>query len=147
MPLAINKRARYDYTILDTFTAGIVLSGPEVKSVKAGHINLKGSFASIDHDEVWLKNAYIAPYAPAKTHQTDYDPQRPRKLLLNRREINSLIGKTAEKGVTLVPLAVLVKKRRVKVELGLGRGKQSKDKRETIKKRDFERRKQRLVSR
>jgi len=145
MSIATNKKAYHDYEILDTYTAGMVLTGAEVKSVKAGRVDLKGSFASLDHGEVWLKHAYIAPYSRAKRQQTNYDAQQDRKLLLTAKEINSLIGKTAAKGITLIPLKVFNQRGLIKLELGLGRGKKKADKRESIKKREFERRKDKLL--
>jgi len=125
MSIATNKKAYHDYEILESITAGIVLTGPEVKAVKLGRVDLKGSFASIDKDEVWLKNAYIAPYSAARPQQPHYDPHQNRKLLLNKKEINSLIGKTAQKGITLVPLKLFNKKGLVKLELGLAKGKKN----------------------
>ncbi|PIY96271.1 MAG: SsrA-binding protein [Candidatus Kerfeldbacteria bacterium CG_4_10_14_0_8_um_filter_42_10] len=137
--LAKNKRAFFDYEILDKWEAGLVLSGPEVKSAKAGQINLKGSFVSIVDEKPMLINCHIAAYQSAKDSQKDYDPTRTRKLLLNKKEIGSLIGKTGQKGLTLLPLAVYTKKGLVKVEIGLGRGKRKQDKRETLKKRATDR--------
>jgi len=145
MSIATNKKAYYEYEILEKFTAGMVLTGPEVKSVKSGRVDLKGSFASLDHGEVWLKQSYIAPYARAKGQQINYDPQRDRKLLLTAKEITSLIGKTSAKGVTLVPLKVFNQKGLIKLELGLGRGKKKVDKRESIKQREFARKKSQML--
>jgi SsrA-binding protein len=145
MALATNKKAYHEYKILETFVAGIVLTGAEVKSVKAGRVDLKGSFAALDHGEVWLKAAYIAPYSRAKRQQTHYDPNQDRKLLLRAKEIKSLIGKTSEKGVTLVPLKVFNKKGLIKLELGLGKGKKKADKRESIKQREFARKKSQML--
>lgn len=145
MILAKNKRAHFDYEILETFKAGMVLSGAEVKSAKLGHVQLKGSYASIDQGEVWLKNAFIAPYAPAKGTQDDYDPYHSRKLLLTKQEINRLIGTSKERGTTLIPIKMVNSNGLVKLELGIGKGKRKADKRETIKKRDFERSKSRLM--
>ncbi len=135
--LADNKKARFNYQIQETFEVGIVLSGPEVKSVKLGHINLKDSYATISGKEAWLLNAHIAPYKFAI--QKDYNPNQSRKLLLKRKEINSLIGKLQTKGSTLIPLRVYSKKGLIKIELGLGRGKKLFDKREQIKKRELKR--------
>ena len=145
MSIATNKKAFHDFQISETFMAGIMLTGPEVKSVKNGRVDLKGAFASVEHGEIWLKNAYISPYARARQAQLNYDPNRSRKLLLQAREISQLIGKTSVKGITLIPLKIINKGGLIKVELGLGRGKRRQDKRETIKKRDFERNKQRLI--
>lgn len=132
--LASNKRARFDYEILDTYEAGIELRGHEVKSAKSGRMNLIGAFALIRGNEAWLLNASIPPYQP-KNAPPGYDPERSRRLLLKRAEIRELTGKTAEKGLTLVPLRAYTKRALVKLELGLGRHKKKADKRETIKKR------------
>ena len=137
--LAKNKRAFFDYEILDKWEAGLVLTGPEVKSAKAGQINLKGSFVSIVNEKPLLINCHIASYKPARVIQKEYDPTHTRKLLLNKKEIKSLIGKVGQKGLTLLPLAVYTKKGLVKVEIGLGRGKRKKDKREILKKRAVDR--------
>jgi len=135
-----NKEGLYSYEIIDTWHAGIVLSGPEVKSVKLGQMSLKGSFVQFDaRQELWLMNAYIAPYKPAKGVQTGYDPYQRRKLLLNKREIDTIIGKKAQKGLTIIPISVYTKRRLVKVEIGLARGKSKIDKRESIKKREVDR--------
>lgn len=145
MAIATNKKAYHDYEVLETLLAGLVLTGPEVKSVKNGRVDLKGSFAAVEQEEVWLKNVYIAPYSRAKNAQAGYDPYQNRKLLLQAKEIKHLIGKTALKGITLVPLKIINKGGLIKVELGLGKGKRKADKRESIKKRDFERSKDRLL--
>ena|SRR3989338_10021195 len=148
MAITTNKRAHYDYEILDKFVAGIVLTGAEVKSVKAGRADLKGSFVSIDNNqEAWLQNTYIAPYPPAKREQKNYEPNRNRKLLLRSRETSPLIGSNKIKGQTLVPLKFFTQRGLVKLELGLGQGKKQRDKREQIKKRDFERKKSQLMKR
>lgn len=136
--LARNPRAKYDYHILDTYEAGLVLAGHEVKAVKTGHINLKGSYVSIKNGEAWLINAQIPPYQPKNT-PADYQPGRTRKLLLNKREIKSLIGQSKQKGLTLVPLRVYTKKGKIKLEFALGRGKRQFDKREKIKDRESKR--------
>lgn len=137
-PTAENKRARFDYEILEKIEAGLVLAGYEVKSIKTGHISLKGSFVVIKNNEAWLLNAYIPPYQPKNTPK-DYNPSRSRKLLLARKEINYLIGKTKERGLTLVPLKMYTKKGRIKLEFGVGRGRKKVDKRELIKKREAKR--------
>lgn len=135
-----NKEGLFGHEILETWTAGLVLSGPEVKAVKGGLISLKGAFVQIDsNNEVWLVNTYIAPYKPAATQQTGYDPYGRRKLLLNKREIDSIIGKKAQKGLTIIPISVYTNKRLIKVDIGLARGKNKLDKRETIKKREINR--------
>lgn len=137
--LAKNKRAYFDYNILEKWEAGLVLTGPEVKAAKAGQINLKGSFVSVLQEKPLLINCHIALYKPAKGVQKNYNPTHTRKLLLSRKEIKSLIGKTAQKGLTLLPLSVYTKKGLVKIELGLGQGKKKKDKREVLKKRAADR--------
>jgi len=137
--LATNPRAKYDYRILETLEAGMVLTGQEVKAIKTGHISLKGSYVTIKDEEAWLINAQIPPYQPKNT-PADYQPDRTRKLLLNKREIRSLIGKSKRKGLTLVPLRVYTKKGKIKLAFALGLGKQKTDKREKIKKREVKRR-------
>ncbi|MFH1947287.1 MAG: SsrA-binding protein SmpB [Candidatus Magasanikbacteria bacterium] len=138
MSYAINKKAKYDYEILDTLEAGLVLEGQEVKSVRTGHISLKGSFVNIHGDEAFLVNAHIPKYKFAGT-AIDYDPDRSRKLLLKRKEIDYLKGKSLEKGLTIIPLSVYNKGRHIKIEIGIGKGKKKYDKRETIKKREVKR--------
>ena len=135
--ITTNKKAYHDYNIIETFEAGIVLKGTEVKSVKNGRINLKDSFAKIKNGEVFLFNAHISHYKHGNVY--NHDPVRTRKLLLNRKEIDKLTGKIKEKGFTLIPLKVYIKKGLVKVELGLCKGKKEYDKREAIKRRDLER--------
>lgn len=137
--LATNRRAKYDYHIVETFEAGLVLSGQEVKSVKKGRMSLKGAYVTIKDKEAWLINALIPPYQPKNT-PPDYQPTRSRKLLLNKKEIKSLIGKTRQKGLTLVPLRVYTKHNRLKLAFALGLGKRQADKREKIKKREAKRR-------
>jgi len=136
--LATNRRAKFDYNILETFEAGMVLSGQEVKSIKAGRMSLKGAYVTIKNEEAWLTNAQIPPYQPKNT-PSDYEPARSRKLLLHKKEIRTLIGKTKQKGLTLVPLRVYTKHRRIKLGFGLGQGKQKVDKREAIKKKEVKR--------
>ncbi|MEN8239428.1 MAG: SsrA-binding protein SmpB, partial [Actinomycetota bacterium] len=119
--VATNRKARFNYEILDTFEAGIVLVGSEVKSLRAGSVQLKDSYASIREGEVWLENTHIAPYSFAE--HGGHDPERPRKLLLHRREIDRLFGRIREEGLTLVPLQVYFTEGKAKVELGLARGK------------------------
>lgn len=139
--LAQNKQAFAEYEVLDAFEAGIQLTGPEVKSAKNGQIKLLGAFASLNPGNTTLRltGAHISPYKPAAGVQTSYDPTRSRTLLLNKKEIASLIGKLKEKRLTLIPLSVYSKSGIVKVELGLVRGKKKYEKREKIKKRDIER--------
>jgi len=136
--VARNKRAYFDYEILEKFEAGISLLGQEVKAIKSGRINLAGSYAILRAGEVWLLGADIPPYQPRNAPQ-DYDSQRTRKLLLTEKEIKSLAGEIKGTGLTLVPLRAYIKGRLVKIELGLGKGKKKADKRELIKKRETER--------
>lgn len=142
--LAKNKRARFDYDIKDIIVAGIVLAGHEVKSVKDGHISLKGSFVVFHSGEAYLTNAHITLYKNASTIKS-YDPTQSRKLLLHRKQIDSILGEVKAQGMTIVPLAVGVERGLIKVELGIGRGKKNFDKRETTKKRDMLRDAQREV--
>ena len=135
---AENKKAYFDYQILEKFEAGIVLAGYEVKSIKSGRINLAGSYVIIKNEEAYLINASIPPYQP-KNVPPEYDPSRQRKLLLKKKEIKYLIGKTRQKGLTLVPLKMYTKKREVKLEFGVAKGKKKADKRELIKKREVKR--------
>lgn len=134
---AENKKGRFNYEILEEYEAGIILSGPEVKSVRMGQISLKESFATISRGEIWLTNAHISPYKQAADQ--DQEPTRPRKLLLSKVEIEKLIGKSQADGMTLIPLRVYDKHGKIKVEIGLARGKKKFDKREQIKKRDLNR--------
>lgn len=136
-PLAQNKKASHDYHILDTIEAGIVLTGTEIKSIRAARINLKDGFAQIKNGEVWLMNVHISLYDQG--NQFNHDPLRNRKLLLHKKQINQLAGEISKKGVTLVPLKVYIKNGFAKVLLGLAQGKHDYDKRESIKKRDQER--------
>lgn len=133
--LAENKKAYFDYEILEKYEAGISLIGQEVKSIKQGHMSLSSSYVVIRNNEAFLLGAHVPPYQP-KNAPPDYDPQRTRKLLLRKIEINYLIGKTKEKGLTLVPLKVYTLKSNIKLEFGIARGKRERDKRETIKKRE-----------
>jgi len=133
-----NKKAYYDYEILEKFQAGLVLNGQEVKSLRTRGISLSGTFIEIKKGEAFWVNAVIPSYQPLNTDK-NYDPQRARKLLLNREEINYLTQKTKERGLTLVPLSVYTKAYKIKLEFGLARGKKKFDKRESIKKREVER--------
>lgn len=142
--LAVNKRAHYDYEISDKYEAGLVLAGQEVKSAKNGHISLKGSFVTVKGNELFLTNANI-PFYKHAGEMKNYDPTHSRKLLLKKSEIKSLIGKSRVEGLTLVPLRVYTKKRLVKLEFGVGRGKKEFDKREKIARRESERRMERLL--
>lgn len=143
--LAENRKARFDYQILETYEAGIVLTGQEVKSIKAGRANLTGSFVVIKPDGAFLLNCQIQPYQP-KNMPSDYKPDRTRQLLLNKDELKHLIGKSHE-GLTIVPLSIYNKGRRIKLSIGLARHKKKQDKRETIKKREFEKEKRRALKR
>jgi SsrA-binding protein len=142
--LAINKRAYFDYLISDKYEAGLVLLGAEVKSVRAGHISLKESFVTIKDSELFLTNAHISFYKQAGAVK-NYNPTRPRKLLLKKSEIKHLIGKLRIAGLTLVPIRVYTKKRLLKLEFGVGKGKKKFDKREDIKKKDAKRNIQRAL--
>lgn len=132
-----NRKARHEYRVLESFETGIVLVGSEVKSLRLGKANLQDSYGIVKKGEVWLLNMHINPYDQA--NQFNHDPLRTRKLLLHRSEIRKLIGKTTEKGLTLVPLKVYFKKGVAKVQLALCKGKKEYDRREDIKKRDVER--------
>jgi SsrA-binding protein len=133
--IASNRKARHEYEILDTLEAGMVLVGPEVKSLRAGRANLGDAYAVIRGGEIFLEKLHISPYEPA-TRENPSDPQRPRKLLLHGREIAKLRGRVVERGLTLVPLSLYFKDGRAKVELALVRGRRSHDKREAIKERE-----------
>jgi SsrA-binding protein len=135
--IADNRKAFHDYHILDVFEAGIALLGTEVKGIREGQANLRDSFARVEQGEVWLYNVHINPYS--HRGYVDHDPRRRRRLLLHRHEIRKLIGKTVEKGLTLVPTRLYFKKGRVKVALALAKGKQAHDKRETIRRREIDR--------
>lgn len=132
--VATNRQARFRYHLLEHWECGIVLQGSEVKSLRAGNVQLKDSYAAVRDGEVWLHNAHIAPY-PAAARE-NHEPERPRKLLMHRREIERLIGKTHERGLTLVPTRVYFSGPNAKVELALARGKDLHDKRRDIKARD-----------
>ena len=141
--LAVNKRANFDYEVLDKYEAGLVLLGHEVKSVRAGNVNLKAAYITLRTDrggspEAYLINAHISLYKYASTIK-DYDPTRSRKLLLKAKEIKYLLGKIHEQGLTLVPLRIYTKNRILKLEFALARGKKKYDKREDIKKKDLDR--------
>lgn len=138
MAITNNRRAYFDYEILETYEAGIELKGFEVKAIKSGRANIAGAYAIIRNNEAYLLNLDIPPYQPKNT-PPDYDPKRTRRLLLNRGEINALIGHTQEKGLTLVPLKVYTKKGKIKIEIGLAKSRKKADKRELIKKRVHER--------
>ena len=135
--IATNRKAWHEFEILETYEAGLVLRGTEVKSIREGQVNFKDSYASVSNEEAWLVGCHIAPYHHGS--DANHDPDRPRKLLLHRREIARLIGKVAERGLTLVPLRLYFKDGRVKVELGLARGKKLHDKRATLRERESRR--------
>jgi SsrA-binding protein len=143
--VASNKRARHDYAILDTYEAGMVLTGTEVKSLRAGRASLTDAFAHLDRGEVWLYGMHVPEYVNGTW--TNHAPRRTRKLLLNRREIEKIAGKLNESGVTLVPLSVYFNNGYAKVELGLARGKKTWDKRQDIAKRDADREIARVMGR
>ena len=135
--LATNRRARHDYHILETYECGIVLVGTEIKSLREGKVSIADAFATVDEGEVWLRNLHIPEYSMGSW--TNHSPKRTRKLLLHRREIDSIMGKVRDGNRTLVPLQLYLKDGRVKLELGLAQGKQDYDKRQDIKRRTEER--------
>ena len=135
--IASNKKAYHEYFILDKLEAGISLLGTEVKAIREGRLNLKDSYALVKDGEVWLYNCHISPYSHGT--RENHEPTRPRKLLLHRQEIRKLIGKTQEKGLTLPPLRVYFKRGKIKVELGVARGKKLVDKRESERKKEADR--------
>jgi len=145
MIITTNKRAYFDYQILETIEAGVELKGFEVKAIKTGRINLAGSYVVIRNNEAWLINADIPAYQP-KNAPIDYDSKRTRRLLLKKSEIKNLIGSIVEKGLTLMPLKVYTKNRKVKIEIGLGKSRKKKDKRELIKKREAKREMRRSIN-
>lgn len=142
--IALNKKARHDYTIEETYEAGLVLEGWEVKSLRDGRVQMTESYVLIKDGEVWWFGGLITPLLSASTH-INPDPIRTRKLLLNQKEISKLIGSVERKGYTLVPLAMYWKKGRAKLEIGLAKGKKDYDKRATAKDRDWKRDKERLL--
>jgi SsrA-binding protein len=142
--VATNRQASFRYHLLDRYEAGIQLMGSEVKSLRAGRVQLKDAYAALQDGEVWLHNVHIAPYAPAS--RENHEPERPRTLLLHRREIERLIGTTQEKGLTLVPTRMYFKGPRAKVEIALARGKDVGDKRRALKDRDQKREIERALS-
>src|SRR6476659_2295084 len=135
--IAENRKAFHDFHLLETFECGIVLLGTEVKAIREGRVNLRDSFARVEDGEVFLFNVHISPYSHRGS--ADHDPLRRRKLLLHREEILKLIGKTVEKGMTLVPVRMYMKNGRVKIAISLAKGKKAHDKRETIKRRETDR--------
>ena len=143
--VAVNRRAYHDFFIDEKYEAGVMLTGPEVKSVRNGRANLRDGFVRIDNGEAWLENVHISPYVQANV--LNQEPLRPRKLLLHRKEISSLIGKVKQKGYTLIPLRLYFTRNHAKVEVGLARGKRQYDKREAIAARDAKREIERAMRR
>jgi SsrA-binding protein len=135
--VALNRRARHDYNVEETVEAGLVLTGSEIKSIRAGRANLAEAYARIEKGEAWLIGAHIAPYEQA--NQFNHEPTRTRKLLLHRRQIAELLGKTQTKGYTLIPLRLYIRDGLAKLEIGLGRGRKAYDKRRVIAERDARR--------
>ena len=134
--VATNRQARHRYELVETFEAGIELLGTEVKSLRAGNVQISDAYAAIEDGEAWLRGLYIAPYPPALDN---HDPERPRKLLLHRYEIERLIGRSQRKGLTLIPTRIYFKGPRAKLELALARGKEQRDRRREIRDRDMQR--------
>jgi SsrA-binding protein len=143
--IATNKQASYRYHLLEKWEAGLVLTGTEVKSLRGGKAQLKDGYAQVQDGEVWLHNVHIPPYAPAT--RENHEPERPRKLLMHKREIERLLGKTREKGLTIVPTRLYFNGPRAKVEIALARGKRAYDKRQTMAARDAAREIDRAVGR
>jgi len=145
--IALNRRARHEYTIDETFEAGLALTGTEIKSVRAGKVNLSNAYARVERGEAWLIGMDIAPFEQASTHRANHLPKRTRKLLLHRSEIDELLGRAAQKGQTIVPLRLYLTARgKAKIELGLARGKQLHDRRRDIAERDARRDVQRQLA-
>lgn len=132
--VSLNRKAYHDYTILETVEAGLVLTGTEIKSIREGSVNIRDAYAHPERGEVWLLNSHIARYDPGSLY--NHEPTRPRKLLLHKDQINSLIGKMTIKGLTLIPLKLYLKNGKAKIELGLAKGKKLYDKRKAIQERD-----------
>lgn len=136
--LAVNKRARFDYDLLEEMEGGLKLTGPEVKSVRAGHVQFKGAFLHVFRGELWLKNLFISPYAPSGTRE-EYDPGRDRKVLVKKRELVRLAAKSHADGLTLVPISLYTRGSFLKLGFALARGKKQYEKRDAIKKREVTR--------
>lgn len=140
--MILNKRAKYDYEILETYEGGLLLKGFEVKAIREGKMRLEGSYITLKSGqksaEVYLINSHVSPYQPLNTPK-DYDPERSRKVLLHKKEIRTLIGKIKQKSLTLIPVCVYNERKKIKLEFALAKGKRQIDKRETIRKRDIER--------
>ncbi|MGB0386696.1 MAG: SsrA-binding protein SmpB [Ardenticatenaceae bacterium] len=143
--LAVNRKARHDYFIKNKLEAGIVLHGVEIKSIRAGKVNLRDSHVSINNGEAWVRNMHVARYEQASTHEKEIDPMRPRKLLLNKREIRKLEVEMAQKGMTIVPLRLYLSNNRAKLQIGVGQGKKTHDKRATIAERESQRKIERAL--
>ena len=143
--VATNRQASHRYHLLEKWEAGLVLQGTEVKSLRDGKATIKDGYASVRDGEVWLHNVHIPPYGPAS--RENHEPERPRKLLMHRREIDRLLGKTREKGLTLVPTRLYFSGGRAKVEIALARGKDVGDKRQSIKEREMKREMERAIRR
>jgi SsrA-binding protein len=143
--VATNRQARYRYNLLDSWEAGVALTGTEVKSLREGKVQLKDGYAAVKDGEVWLHNVHIPPYGPAA--RENHDPDRSRKLLLHRREIDRLAGQTRERGLTIVPTRLYFSDGRAKVEIALARGKDVGDKRHAIKERELKREMERAIRR
>ena len=141
--VSTNRKARHDYELLDTFEAGLVLMGSEIKSIRAGRVNLREGYVQVRDDELWLVNVHIAPYDEAGDF--GHEPLRPRKLLLHRKEINRIISRVQERGLTIVPTIMYLTHGLAKVEIALARGKKQYDKRDTLRKRSSERQIQRAL--
>ncbi len=141
--MTVNLKARYEYSIIQTYEAGIVLHGTEVKSLRQGKVNLVDSYATLKNGEVWLVGANISVYEQGNIN--NHEPARTRKLLLNKSEIRKLIGKVKEKGLTLIPLRLYFKNGKVKAEIALAKGKKAYDKRESIARKDFQREQERRI--
>jgi len=135
--VAVNRRARHEYAVDETLEAGLVLSGTEIKSIRAGRVSLAEAYARIEHGEAWLIGAHIAPYEQG--NRNNHEPTRTRKLLMHRDQIAELVGRTQAKGYTLVPLKLYIRNGMAKLELGVARGKKAHDKRRTIAERDMRR--------
>ena len=135
--ICVNKRARFDYEIDDVYEAGLVLQGTEVKSLRQGRVSLKDAYGDVQNGEVYLLHAHIDPYDQG--NRNNHDPERPRKLLLHKQEIKRLIGKTQERGLTLIPTRMYFARGKAKIEIGLAKGKKNYDKRQDLKRRDAQR--------
>ncbi|MBC8512221.1 MAG: SsrA-binding protein SmpB [Dehalococcoidia bacterium] len=143
--IATNRKARHDYFVDETYEAGIILTGTEIKSARAGRVNLRDSYVQVKNGELWLIDTHIAPYQQAG--RNSHEPKRPRKLLMHRREINRLQGKVQEKGYTIIPLRLYLRNNKwAKVEIALARGKKLYDKRQAIRKHDAEREMERALA-